>query len=102
MGEQMSDATVKWHNDVAHELAMLSENGMYSRNTNNLMRNGSLSIGILLLRQDKYLAVLGELRDAIMNGLCNGGTPAFEGGPDRLDKAIEAVDELLPKQLQSS
>lgn len=39
---------------------------------------------------------LGNLRDAIMDGLCNGGTPAYDKeAPARLDAAISVADALL-------
>lgn len=44
---------------------------------------------------DLYAALL-ELREAIMDGLCNGGTPAFDG-PQRLDNAIAAADAAHAK-----
>jgi hypothetical protein len=45
---------------------------------------------------DVLVAALSELREAVHDGLCNGGTPAFDG-PERLDKAIVAADAALAK-----
>lgn len=39
---------------------------------------------------------LRELREAIMDGLCNSGTPAYDG-PDRLHNALDAAEAAIAR-----
>ncbi len=92
------DQTTEWHESVADALMELSEGDVLSRKYSRLLMNGNLSIYIMLKRQETYLAALRALRDAIMDGLCNGGTPAYDKeAPARLDAAIVEADRLLTR-----
>lgn len=54
------------------------------------------SLAEALRQRDELVEGLRALHDAIMDGLCNGGTPAYDkDAPERLDNAITTASRLI-------